>query len=71
MAAVVRSASTGTLGAEAIETGAFDLAIIDVLMPELSGYELAKRAANKNIPALLCTGHPEHRGVGICAEDEK
>ena len=59
LAAVVRSASTGTLGAEAIETGAFDLAIIDVLIPELSGYELAKRAANKNVPALLCTGHPD------------
>ena len=58
-AALVRSASTGTLGAEAIETGAFDLAIIDVLTPEVSGYELAKRAANKNVPALLCAGHPD------------
>jgi CheY-like chemotaxis protein len=53
LAAVVRSASTGTLGAEAIETGAFDLAIIDVLAPEVSGYDLAKCAANKNAPALL------------------
>jgi DNA-binding response OmpR family regulator len=58
-AAVVRSASTGKLGAEAVETGGFDLAIIDVLTPEVSGYELAKRAANKNVPALLCTGHPD------------
>jgi DNA-binding response OmpR family regulator len=41
LAAVVRSASTGTLGAEAIETGAFDLAIIDMLTPEVSGYDLA------------------------------
>ena len=53
-AANVRSASTGALGAEAIETGAFDLAIIDVLMPDMSGYELAERAVDKNIPALLC-----------------
>lgn len=51
-AAVVRSASTGTLGAEAIETGAFDLAIIDALMPEVSGYDLAQRAASRNVPAL-------------------
>jgi two-component system, OmpR family, catabolic regulation response regulator CreB len=58
-AAVVRSASTGTLGAQAIETGAFDLAIIDVLMPEVSGYDLARRAADRNVPALLCTGHPD------------
>ena len=35
LAAVVRSANTGMLGAAAIETGAFDLAIIDVLIPEL------------------------------------
>jgi DNA-binding response OmpR family regulator len=55
LAAVVRSARTGTLGAEAIETGAFDLAIIDVLAPEVSGHDLTKRAANKNVPALLCT----------------
>jgi len=59
LAAVVRSASTGVLGAAAIETGAFDIAIIDVLIPEPSGYELAKRAATKNVPALLCSGHPD------------
>jgi DNA-binding response OmpR family regulator len=58
-AAIVRSASTGKLGAEAIETGAFDLAIIDVLTPEVSGYELAKRATNKCVPTLLCTEHPD------------
>ena len=57
-AAVVRSANTGALGAEAIETGAFDLAIIDVLMPDVSGYELAERAVDKNIPALLCSENP-------------
>jgi DNA-binding response OmpR family regulator len=59
LAAVVRSANTGMLGAAAIETGAFDLAIIDVLIPELSGYELAKRAADKNVPALLCAEGPD------------
>jgi DNA-binding NtrC family response regulator len=57
--AIVRAAGTGTLAAEAIETGAFDLAIIEVLTTEVSGYELANRAANKNIPALLYTGHPD------------
>jgi DNA-binding NtrC family response regulator len=59
LAAVVRSANTGMLGAAAIETGAFDLAIIDVLITELSGYELAKRAADKNVPSLLCAEHPD------------
>jgi DNA-binding response OmpR family regulator len=59
LGAVVRRASTGTLGAEAIETAGFDLAIIDMGLPGISGFELAKRAADKNIPALLCTGHPD------------
>ena len=28
-------------------------------MPEISGFKLAERAANRNIPSLLCTGHPD------------
>jgi DNA-binding response OmpR family regulator len=28
-------------------------------MPEVSGYDLAERAADKNVPALLCTGHAD------------
>jgi DNA-binding NtrC family response regulator len=59
LAAEVRRAMTGTLAAEAIDGDAFDLAIIDVFMPEISGFKLAERAANKNIPSLLCTGHPD------------
>jgi CheY-like chemotaxis protein len=31
-------------------------------MPDISGYELARRAANMNIPTLLCTGHPDAMG---------
>jgi DNA-binding NtrC family response regulator len=37
----------------------FDLAIIDVGLPEISGVELATFAANENIPVLLISGHPE------------
>jgi DNA-binding response OmpR family regulator len=59
LAAAVRCARTGSLALEAIETAAFDLAIIDVNMPEVSGYELARRAVNRNIPTLLSSGHPD------------
>ena len=59
LAAEVKRAMTGALAAEAIDGGAFDLAIIDVFMPEISGFKLAERAANRNIPSLLCTGHPD------------
>jgi CheY-like chemotaxis protein len=57
--AAVRCARTGKKALEAIETGVFDLAIIDVRMPEISGYELARRAAARNIPLLLSSGYPE------------
>jgi CheY-like chemotaxis protein len=50
---------TGLLAAEAIDGGGFDLVIIDVFMPEVSGFELAERAADRNIPSLLCTAHPD------------
>ena len=58
-AATVRCERTGSLALRAIETAGFDLAIIDVNMPEISGYELARRAANRNIPTLLSSGHPD------------
>jgi two-component system, sensor histidine kinase and response regulator len=59
LAATVRCEQTGSLALRAIETAGFDLAIIDVNMPEISGYELARRAANRNIPTLLSSGHPD------------
>jgi CheY-like chemotaxis protein len=59
LAATVRCERTGSLALQAIETAGFDLAIIDVNMPEISGYELARRAANRNIPTLLTSGHPD------------
>jgi CheY-like chemotaxis protein len=59
---MVRCERTGSLALQAIETAGFDLAIIDVNMPEISGYELARRAANRNIPTLLSSCHP-HAGA--------
>src|SRR5258708_7001519 len=59
LAATVSSYSTGEQAAVAIATGAFDLAVIDVGMPDIPGYELARRAVDVNIPTLLCTGHPD------------
>jgi CheY-like chemotaxis protein len=59
LVATVRCEQTGSLALQAIETAGFDLAIIDVNMPEISGYELARRAANRNIPTLLSSGHPD------------
>ena len=59
LAAMVRCERAGSFALQAIETAGFDLAIIDVSMPEISGYELAGRAANRNIPTLLSSGDPD------------
>jgi CheY-like chemotaxis protein len=50
--AAVQCEHTGTSGLRAIEEGYFDLAVIDVALPEGTGFELARSAANHNIPAL-------------------
>ena len=55
----VRCALTGMLGAEKLRTGRFDLALIDVLLPEISGLELTAIAASENTAVLLLSGHPE------------
>ena len=59
LAADVQCARTASLGLEAIETAAFDLAIINAGMPEIPGLELANRALAKGVPPLLYTGHPD------------
>lgn len=53
-----------------IETGGLDFAIIDATMPEISGYEPARCATNRNIAALLLGDHPDAdtklRGSSVC-----
>jgi CheY-like chemotaxis protein len=57
--AIVTCAMTGTLGAEAIAHGIFDLAVIDTFLPDISGFELAESAAKRFTPVLLVTGDPD------------
>jgi DNA-binding NtrC family response regulator len=59
LAASVKLAPTWRRAVEAIEADALDLAIIDIGLPEVSGFELATRATNMNIPTLLCSGDPD------------
>jgi CheY-like chemotaxis protein len=54
--ALITQAMNGTLGAEALEKERFDLAVLDVFLPDISGFELAETAANRSIPVLLATG---------------
>jgi DNA-binding response OmpR family regulator len=59
LGALVRCERAGSLALQAIETAGFDLAIIDVDLPEISGYVLARRAADRHIPVLLSSGYPD------------
>ncbi len=53
----VRSATTGALGAEMLRQHRFNLALIDVDLPDMSGIALAEIAANENIPVVFMSGN--------------
>jgi DNA-binding response OmpR family regulator len=57
--AEVTCALTGMRGAQMILSGQFDLAVIDVLLPDCSGLELVALAANENLPVLVTAERPE------------
>ncbi len=54
----VTVAHDGEQAAAAFQTTSFDLALIDVLLPRMSGFHVAMLAAARDIPVLLVSGHP-------------
>ncbi len=58
LGAEVVCALTGPDGARMIMGYAFDLAVIDAVLPDVSGFALAELAANENLPVLMTSGHP-------------
>lgn len=57
----VDHAENGTLALEALESGIYDLAVLDVLMPGMNGFEVARQARKKGIaiPILMLTAKSE------------
>ena len=53
----VETAYDGITGAEYAETGIYDLLILDVMMPGMDGYAVARRVREKrnNVPILMLT----------------
>src|SRR5271156_4157875 len=49
-------AATGRLGRRLLTSGPFDLALIEIVLPDASGIALAEIAANRNTPVLFVTG---------------
>lgn len=52
----VESADNGQLGIEKFESGAADLILLDLMLPELSGTEICRRIRSKsNVPIIMLT----------------
>ena len=62
--ASVLCSDNATEAAELLRRQRLDAAVIDVELPEISGFGLAERAASLNIPVVLTTGHPD--GLLLC-----
>jgi DNA-binding NtrC family response regulator len=52
-------AGSGTLGLERIASGSYDLALLDVKMPDIDGLEVLRRArdAGHQVPVVVMSGH--------------
>jgi DNA-binding response OmpR family regulator len=57
----VTSADTGASAVQALGLMRFDFAVIDIRLPDISGFDLANQAAHRNVPVLLMSGHPEEQ----------
>lgn len=66
-------AVTGKQALEMIEQQAFDLALMDIMLPELDGYELLPFMQRKNIPVIYISAKgniaDRVRGLRLGAED--
>ena len=67
---VVESAGTGIEAIEKIKTGDYDLAIMDLYMPFMNGYEAAKQVRaldtpSKDIPIIALTASTDPNDIDI------
>ncbi|MDE2448509.1 MAG: response regulator, partial [Gammaproteobacteria bacterium] len=62
------TAGTGTAALERVARGALDLVVLDVMLPELSGFEVLRRLRSvSRIPVIMLTARGEEvdRVVGL------
>jgi len=71
----VKLCKDGELALKAFQTGTFDLCLLDIMMPRMDGFSLAKkiRATNKKIPLIFITAkslkEDKLKGYGLGADD--
>ncbi len=68
-------ASTGEEGLEALDADAVDLMLLDVMLPDISGYEVAKRArkaTSAELPIIMLTAHSQPQQIvrGLNSADD-
>ncbi len=66
--------SDGALVISKLRTGAFDLVLLDVMLPNINGYEICRRIRDElDIPILMVSAKTEGvdiiRGLGLGADD--
>ncbi|MCR4892932.1 MAG: response regulator transcription factor, partial [Lachnospiraceae bacterium] len=64
----------GREGLQEAESGEYDLLLLDVMLPEMSGFEICRQVRQKqNLPIILITARTEDvdkvRGLGLGADD--
>lgn len=67
----VATATDGKQGIEMIQTGAYDLILLDIIMPELNGYEVLKwinTSSWRHIPTIMISALDEIDSVVKCIE---
>ena len=71
---IISTAVEGTKGVEMLKSGAFDIVILDINLPDIDGFEVLERTRSfSNVPVLILTvrGKEEDqaRGLEIGADD--
>ncbi len=66
--------STGRAGLEAAKTGSYDLIVLDLMLPEMDGFEVCKEIRKGiNIPIIMVSAKKDDidkiRGLGLGADD--
>lgn len=62
---IVETAQNGKEGLEKLRNGKFDVAIVDIKMPEMDGIEMMRQAKQEEIAAkwIMLTGHGDRNEV--------
>ena len=66
----VSQAAGGRIALDMLRSGAFDLVLLDILMPEVDGFQVLREMKNdaelKNVPVIVISGLEDMDGVDRC-----